>query len=239
MAPIPPDEVPIREAATVVVARGGASFLEVLMVRRDRSASFAPGAHVFPGGAVEEIDDSQEAREVVSWSGHPEEFRWRAAGLRELFEEAGVLVGVAPIDTRLRGEAIYSAIAEIGARLDADALEYLANWVTPVGPPRRFDARFYVLAADADAVPDDGEVFEAEWVAPSEAVRRADAGEWQLEFPTRFILTTMSALESADELMRMAAETEVVPVVPRLRRDPDGSISVLLPGEDGFEAAPA
>src|SRR5919109_5321247 len=61
-----------RQAATVILLRGGAERLEVLLVRRNPAARFMGGAWVFPGGAV----DAREDR--------------RAAGVREVAEEAGV-----------------------------------------------------------------------------------------------------------------------------------------------------
>jgi 8-oxo-dGTP pyrophosphatase MutT (NUDIX family) len=62
-----------RQAASVILLRGGAETLEVLLVRRSPTARFMPGAWVFPGGAVDPGED-----------GH------RAAAVRELVEEAGV-----------------------------------------------------------------------------------------------------------------------------------------------------
>jgi 8-oxo-dGTP pyrophosphatase MutT (NUDIX family) len=68
-----------RDAATVIVLRGGDEALEVLLVRRTSRARFMGGVWVFPGGAVDagegEGDDAQ-----------------RAAALRELREEAGVAI---------------------------------------------------------------------------------------------------------------------------------------------------
>ena len=61
-----------RQAATVIVLRGGAERLEVLLVRRNPAARFMGGAWVFPGGAV-------DARE-----------HHRAAAAREVAEEAGI-----------------------------------------------------------------------------------------------------------------------------------------------------
>jgi 8-oxo-dGTP pyrophosphatase MutT (NUDIX family) len=61
-----------REAATVIVLRGGAAALEVLLVKRNPEQRFMGGAWVFPGGAV---DDGEDAR---------------AAGVREVAEEAAV-----------------------------------------------------------------------------------------------------------------------------------------------------
>ena len=61
-----------REAATVIVLRGGGAALEVLLVKRNPEQRFMGGAWVFPGGAV---DDGEDAR---------------AAGVREVAEEAAV-----------------------------------------------------------------------------------------------------------------------------------------------------
>ena len=41
-----------RPAATVILLRGGAESLEVLLVRRNPQARFMGGAWVFPGGSV-------------------------------------------------------------------------------------------------------------------------------------------------------------------------------------------
>ena len=46
----------LRPAATVLLLRDGAHGLEVLMTRRATTASFAPGAYVFPGGGIDAAD---------------------------------------------------------------------------------------------------------------------------------------------------------------------------------------
>jgi len=66
-----------RPAATVIVLRGGAEALDVLLVKRNPASKFMGGAWVFPGGAV----DRNEGE------GQP---ALRAAALRELGEEAGI-----------------------------------------------------------------------------------------------------------------------------------------------------
>ena len=66
-----------RPAATVIVLRGGADALEVLLVKRNPASKFMGGAWVFPGGAV----DRNEGQ------GQP---ALRAAAMRELGEEAGI-----------------------------------------------------------------------------------------------------------------------------------------------------
>ena len=47
------DPAPTRPAATVLLLRDTAQGIEVLMTRRSMTASFAPGAHVFPGGGID------------------------------------------------------------------------------------------------------------------------------------------------------------------------------------------
>jgi 8-oxo-dGTP pyrophosphatase MutT (NUDIX family) len=63
---------PPRLAASVIVLRGGAGALEVLLVRRTPQARFMGGVWVFPGGAVDEGEDE------------------RGAAVRELEEEASI-----------------------------------------------------------------------------------------------------------------------------------------------------
>jgi 8-oxo-dGTP pyrophosphatase MutT (NUDIX family) len=70
-----------RPAASVVLLRRGGKHsdraLEVLLLRRTESAEFMPGVWVFPGGAVDDGDGSDEAR-------------YKACAVRELEEEAGI-----------------------------------------------------------------------------------------------------------------------------------------------------
>ena len=68
-----------RQAASVILLRGGADALEVLLVRRTPEARFMGGVWVFPGGAVDAGEgDGDEAH--------------RAAAIRELREEAAITV---------------------------------------------------------------------------------------------------------------------------------------------------
>ena len=57
------------------------------MLRRGRESRFLPGYVVFPGGAVDAGDPERAAR----WFGTPNEAA-RAAAVRELAEEAGLVV---------------------------------------------------------------------------------------------------------------------------------------------------
>ena len=83
-----------RPAATVLLLRDGVagSGVEVLMTRRSASASFAPGAYVFPGGGIDAAD-SDAHRIAARRRGQGDLHLTQAiAAIRESFEELGVLL---------------------------------------------------------------------------------------------------------------------------------------------------
>ncbi|HEY9035228.1 MAG TPA: NUDIX hydrolase [Pseudomonadales bacterium] len=77
-------ELPIRQAATLIVLRDGSRGLETLLLRRSDNLVFASGAWVFPGGRVDDAD-------CVQANGVPEHAA-RLAAVRETQEEAAVQV---------------------------------------------------------------------------------------------------------------------------------------------------
>ncbi|HEX2104930.1 MAG TPA: NUDIX hydrolase [Solirubrobacteraceae bacterium] len=66
-----------RQAATVILLRGGADTLEVLLVKRTPEARFMGGVWVFPGGAVDTTEGDGDMAH-------------RIAAVRELEEEAAI-----------------------------------------------------------------------------------------------------------------------------------------------------
>lgn len=96
----PPSEP--RQAATVILLRGGASTLEVLLVKRNPAQRFMGGAWVFPGGAVDTAEGSGDLAH-------------RLAGVRELAEEASVVL---PDPARLIRFSRWITPAEIKIRFD-------------------------------------------------------------------------------------------------------------------------
>src|SRR3954447_20189197 len=122
-----------RQAATVIVLRGGDTALEVLLVQRNPAARFMGGAWVFPGGAV----DATEGRG---------EDAHRAAAVRELEEEAAVggvdaaaLVlfsrWITPPQVKVRFDPhFFLAPAPDGAQPRVDGAECVDfGWFTPQG----------------------------------------------------------------------------------------------------------
>ena len=66
-----------RQAASVILVRGGPERLEVLLVKRNPEARFMGGAWVFPGGAVDADEGEDDAAH-------------RRCAVREMREEASV-----------------------------------------------------------------------------------------------------------------------------------------------------
>jgi 8-oxo-dGTP pyrophosphatase MutT (NUDIX family) len=192
-----------RQAATVIVLRGGGEALEVLLVQRNPAARFMGGAWVFPGGAV-------DAHEGEGDDAH------RAAAVRELAEEAAI------------------------EGVDPDALVKFSRWITPPQVQVRFDTHFFLAPAPEGCVPrvDGAECVDLTWRTPQDALEAHRAGELLLVFPTIKHLEQLSAFASADALLHHARGREVLPVEPRVLLGGEQA-RIVLPGEPGYEDAPA
>ncbi len=120
-----------RPAATVILLRGEATALEVLLVQRNPNSRFMGGAWVFPGGAVDR-DEGQGDGAL------------RAAAVRELEEEAGIALGdpqqlvpfsrwITPAEVKIRFDTwFFLAPLPAGAEAHIDGSEIVdARWYTP------------------------------------------------------------------------------------------------------------
>jgi 8-oxo-dGTP pyrophosphatase MutT (NUDIX family) len=197
-----------RQAASVILLRGGDSALEVLLVKRNPDAHFMGGAWVFPGGAVDTADGERRDRDGGGDDAH------RLAGLRELEEEASVTLD------------------------DAAELVPYSRWITPAEVKTRFDTRFFLAAAPdgAEPRPDGAETVDARWYAPRAALADHERGDILLVFPTIKHLEQLAGFPSADALLEHARGREVVPVQPRVLVSGE-TARILLPGDPGYESA--
>ncbi|MGZ6014361.1 MAG: NUDIX domain-containing protein, partial [Phenylobacterium sp.] len=93
MPQTPPNTADIKPAATILLLRDDPSF-EVLMVKRHHQIDFASGALVFPGGKSHAGDhDPNWEIHTVGWEAYDADQRaMRIAAIREVFEEAGILL---------------------------------------------------------------------------------------------------------------------------------------------------
>ena len=218
-----PPEKPVtpRPAATVVLVRAGKRGPEVFLTRRPETMSFLGGYVVFPGGRVDDIDRSESVFERItgldgipplplSDYGHvpidPRSFY--PAAIRELFEEAGVLLledaagdpvspdtaesfrGLLPVSAR----RFYELVAEHDLSLPAHRFEFVQLFVTPEFSPQRFYTVFFsaMLPEGQDAGIENREVTESFWISPTEALEKTRRGGFKM------ILPTIMALESVE-----------------------------------------
>ena len=184
-----------RPAATVLLLRDTPAGLEVLMTRRSATASFAPGAYVFPGGGIDAADAQAHAL-AARRPTQPEAALTQAiAAIRESFEELGVLLArhadgrpVAADDIAAfdRKAPFAQQVRERGLVLAADQVHVLAHWITDRDLPRRFDVPFLVarMPEGQSPVADEAEQFEPAWVRPADALARHQAGQFFMIFPT-------------------------------------------------------
>jgi 8-oxo-dGTP pyrophosphatase MutT (NUDIX family) len=186
-------DVPVRDAATLILVRDPQSAPRILMGQRGKSAAFMADKFVFPGGAVDEEDAVRsvalgaQCRTRLAMHSERAPDALAAAALRELYEETGQSLD----DT-------------------AAGLSFFFRAITPPGRPRRFDARFFL--ADAEHLTSDPDLFEPveaelshlQWVPVAE-VRKLN-----LPFITRIVLA---------ELERHLPRVDAPEGVPFVRND--------------------
>jgi ribonuclease/clavin/mitogillin len=233
----PVERVEPRPSATVVLLRRGPSGPEVLLTHRPASMAFAGDMHVFPGGAVDAADadprlvtrSSITARGAfVRLGGDPDgrltperALALHAAAIRELFEEAGVLLADRPRDVSpaadalaaarvalLAGETTLADVAEsLDLRLRTDLLAPISHWTTPPVMPRRFDTRFFVAELPPGTEPSftTDEVIAHRWLTPTAALDAMAAGEIGLWPPTSATLQQLEHVTSFAEVRERLA----------------------------------
>lgn len=224
------------------------------------------GAHVFPGGRVDDgdrapqltglADGIDDASARMSDVPREDAVAYSIAAVRELFEEAGVLLArdqggemlaVSATDAdrfltyRQRLAAHTLTLVEIAShenvRLALDALVYFAHWVTPPAEPRRYDTRFFAAVAPAgqQASHDQGETTHGVWLDPAEAIECCRRGEISLPPPTWTTLATLAAANDLADFIAVA-RTRPVPRIDPISEVRDGRRIIMLPGDPGLPA---
>jgi 8-oxo-dGTP pyrophosphatase MutT (NUDIX family) len=213
--------------------------------------AFAAGMMVFPGGRVDAADSDQvlaarsvltpaAAAERLGGSAEPElAAALHVAAIRELFEEAGILLADAGGTGAAAGNAVDAGVgdaaelrtdllagritfAEVADRLDlrlrSDRLVPIARWLTPIAYPRRFDARFFAAELPAGATPTfiGGEVADHRWTTPRAALDAMAAREIEMWIPTSSTLQRLVDLPGYEAVAeRLATGLARPPAVER------------------------
>ncbi len=259
-----------KNATTVILLREKESNgFEVFLLKRHEKSSFMGGNFVYPGGRVDRNDGSLEigplckgvtpgeAYHIFGESIPPDESlaHW-VAGIRELFEEAGVLLAydqsgnpfhlknpsererfLSYRDLLQKGKlTICQLTQEEKILLALDQLHYYAHWITPEARSERFDTRFFLARhpIGQEATYDQKETTVGLWLTPKEALEENLRGEVILSPPTLKTLEDLSRFKSLGEVFNSLKKREVRSVLPILTKI-SGNPLLIFPWDPEYE----
>ena len=259
-----------KKATTVILLREKESKgFEVFLLKRHEKSSFMGGNFVYPGGRVDRNDGSleicsfcqgitpEEPYQIFGGLLPPDEsFAHWVAGIRELFEEAGVLLAYDqsgnPFLLKSPAERerflnyrnllqkdkliICQLTQEEKILLALDQLHYYAHWITPEARSERFDTRFFLARhpVGQEATYDQKETTVEVWLTPKEALEENLRGEVMLSPPTLKTLEDLSRFESIDDVFYSLKKKEIRPVLPILTKI-SGEPLILFPWDPEYE----
>ncbi len=262
-------DVEVQLAATILLVRDTQRGLEVFMLERNLESDFARGALVFPGGRVDPGDRAEHTRAYCSGGDDLDDaaLTLRVTAIRETFEECGVLLArrrseqaasgaptglitseeLAQIERRYRA-ALVAADVTMAKLAEAEDLELacdllvpFAHWITPKGPPKRFDTHFFLAAAPRDhvALHDGEESVDSLWTTVEDAREAERSGDRTIVFPTMMNLRKLGRSTRVRDALEAARSAPVVTVEPRIVRGDDGKAVLHLPKEAGYDVVEA
>ena len=252
-----------HKAATVILVREKTSKgFEVFLVRRHDDSAFMGGNYVYPGGKVDPADQStdvlsfcrglspERACEILGHLPSSEEsIAYWVAGLRELFEEAGILLaydfegkmlsyvnGIGQEKLLHYRESLHRkdlSLSHLAQQekifLALDQLNYYAHWITPEARSIRFDTRFFVALhpSGQEASHDQRETTHGLWITPHRALEENLKGEVILSPPTLKTLEDLSRFSSIDTVLRSLQGRNTSTILPVFVKLPSEILNVF------------
>jgi 8-oxo-dGTP pyrophosphatase MutT (NUDIX family) len=261
--------IPKRAATVILLREKRPDGFEVFLLKRHEKSSFMGGNYVYPGGRVDREDGSTEicsfckglsyaeAHQIFGGNIGPEEsFAHWVAGIRELYEEAGVLFAYdqngdllelnnqetkekySQYRNRLqKGEISISQIARQEKLLLAlDQLRHYAHWITPEARSERFDTHFFIAChpREQEAFHDQKETIEGIWLTPEKALEENLQRKVALSPPTLKTLEDLSRYRNMDDLFKSLNKKEIYPILPILTKTPSGPV-LFFPWDPDYE----
>jgi 8-oxo-dGTP pyrophosphatase MutT (NUDIX family) len=242
-------------ASTVLLLRDSEAGPQVFMVKRNKKIDFAYGALVFPGGKLDEQDSDPKLLELCKDKG-PDfiDLASRICGIRETFEEAGVLLARDAVSGKIiNGErcaeltSTYRDSLHSGSislleilkieklELACDQLISFARWITPSSFSRRFDASFYIAKSPIDhiAIHDGIESVSSVWMAPLDILQEADEDRATIVFATRMNLKKIANFDNVSNLIEVTKKHKIISVEPHLKEH-GSKVTYTIPIEAGY-----
>ena len=250
-----------RPATTVLLVRPStpgdmASPLEVFMVVRHQQIDAFSGALVFPGGKLEDADGDPRLRGRCGGADRigDAELKFRIAGVREAFEECGILLArkqgqrnviaaadLKEIEERWRAKlakdeaSIVDLVESEDLEIATDLMVPFAHWITPTFAPRRFDTWFFLAEAPEDqiALHDGSESVDSVWIGAQDAIDEATAGRRTLVHATTKNLELLAEGKTVVGALSQATERKIVTVQPWVENR-DGKRYLHIPPDAGY-----
>jgi 8-oxo-dGTP pyrophosphatase MutT (NUDIX family) len=259
-----------KKATTIILLREKKpEGFEVFLLKRHEKSSFMGGNFVYPGGRVDRNDGSSEicslCKGITLEEAHQilggllpadESFAHWVAGIRELFEEAGVLLSYDqsgnPFLLKNPAErerffnyrnllqkdqlTICQLVQEERILLALDQLHYYAHWITPEARSERFDTRFFLARhpVGQEASYDKKETTAEVWLTPKEALEENLRGEVILSPPTLKTLEDLSRFKNIGEVFNSLKKNEIRPILPILTKI-SGDPLLIFPWDPEYE----
>ncbi|VIO75940.1 NUDIX hydrolase [Bradyrhizobium ivorense] len=249
-----------RPASTVLLLRDGTTSaeIEIFMMVRHHQIEFNSGALVFPGGSVDKNDNEIAASPALYSGGEgldADALGFRIAGVRETFEESGILLARPKgsselIDARRADElalahrsalnegkiTFQTILTDNGLVLALDALVPYAHWITPEGMPKRFDTWFFLAAAPPEQLGahDGKESTDSIWVSAREALAGGESGRFKLPFPTTRNLIRLGKQPNVAAALEDSKGMSIVTVMPVMTKTATGR-QLRIPKEAGYD----
>lgn len=265
MTDFDPNSVPIRAAATVMMIDDRPDLQLLMMERNANTVFAGgmwvfPGGSVDKEDDSDAfraiVDDRNDADASALMELERGGLAYYVAAIRESFEEAGLLLA----RHQSEGHALSFTDPAVAARfegyrdqvnaseadfldiirsekllLDTADMHYIARWITPVGPPRRFDARFFIARAPQGQVPlhDNRETVHSAWMSPKDILDRFEAGEMQVMSPTLTMIRALSQFSCTAEVIEAAEANQSDQRIRVIEHNQ----AIVLPGDEGYEQA--
>lgn len=257
-----PEQVQIRPAATVMLVDDRPELKVLMMERHADTVFAGgmwvfPGGSVDADDdseAYQDISIHRSDAEASELMGLPcSGLAYYIAAIRESFEEAGILLALDKAtqqqidlsdhavagrfeqhrDDVLSGRRDFLDIVhEENLLLDVGQMHYVARWITPLGSPRRFDARFFVMQMPSTQTPlhDNRETVHAEWYSPTDILSRVEDEKMVLMSPTLRMIRSLSAFTCAHDVIAAARQNQ-----PDERARVTADRQIVMPGDPGYE----